>query len=218
MLEDDATSWWPAGGTIPRAPLMRGLKVGAALATGAAPHAAAHTTSATGTSLLRPTAGTLSLSACRGLRRFAGSGRDLREGRRDQLRLLRAQHAQVALQLRVIHGPHLLEHRLARGRELGLKRPAVPGAVHAFDVAGLLEAVDELGDASAAQREPVGQLTHSRAPVGTGLDRLKQLKPAERREIGGSQRLLYAIGHRGVAGDHCPPCLNSRCAHTQMVA
>src|SRR5919109_2071471 len=120
-----------------------------------------------------------------GLRVAAGTLRHLFERRGKELGLLGAQRAEVAFDLCGVDRAHLLQHPLSGGRQLGLEASPVLRAGYALQIAGFLEAVNELGDPAAAQRQPFGELAHSGPAVGAAIDRPQQLEPAQRRQVGG---------------------------------
>ena len=115
--------------------------------------------------------------------------------------------------LLLVDRAHLPEQPFARRGELRAQAAAVSGARHARQAAGLLQPVDELRDATAAERELGGELAHARMPLLAALHRPQQLEPAQRRQVGGGQRPLHAIGHGRVGGDDRTPAVERALGH-----
>ena len=87
------------------------------------------------------------------------------------LGLRAARGREMTLELAFVDGLHLRQQLLASRRELRLEASPVRATGDPLETARVLEAVNELGDAAAAQGQPLRELAHARPAGGTVTDR-----------------------------------------------
>ena len=118
---------------------------------------------------------------------------------------------EMALDLGLVDEAHLLQHPLSRRRQLRVQAATVRRARDPLQIAGLLEAVDQLRDPAAAERQPLGQFAHAGPAVGAAPHGPQDLEPAQRRQVGSGERPLDAVGDGRVARDDRAPGVEVGC-------